>query len=70
MWEIAQDKYYCIVKENRRTGLTSTAWLIKKLYDTSKSQWNHRNEILHRETERNTSKREIAQLRSEIKKRI
>lgn len=49
-WELAQDEHYRIVEETRKSGLTWTTWFIEKLYDTTKSQWTHRNEVLHHQT--------------------
>ena len=67
-WELTQDEFYHSENENRKTGLTWSAWLIKKLYDTSKSQWTHRNQVLHNDTMRKTSQRELTQVKTEIRK--
>lgn len=67
-WKEAQDEYYEITNEKRKTGVTWLAWMIKKLYSITKSQWTHRNEVLLLQSTYQASQEELAQLKSEIRK--
>ena len=67
-WELIQDNYYHTINEGRKTGLTWSAWMIKKLYEATKSQWVHRNEVLHHQNTQKATRNEITQLKAEIRK--
>ena len=65
-WKAAQEAYFRLDKKNRRNGSTWSKRLIKSIYQTARTMWDHRNAALFANTQCKISKKRWQALLEEV----